>query len=440
MSDFLNQFSSKNYKKTENTSSPPRATAPFPLSGTDTSIVSEGLSDSTSPNRAKITAPDHDIEIDRGYHKRKIIRYGIIAGTVITVMVFVLLMVSILNQITVKNFVGTPLNDAKTWGLTNKISLEIETVFSNEYDENFILTQSKDPGEKIRKGSVLVFQVSLGPDPNETILLPDFSIMDTPQLYSWKEQNKANNVNIMQEFSDTAEMNRFIRMEFNNASINETNYTRKDGLLIYMSKGPFEKNISVPDFKEKTKTEADAWAKENKIEAIYTEQASEKAPKGSIISQDIEPGTKIAQNTKITFVICLGKAVIVPDFKKLTKDEAAVVSDLSVTVKTQYSTSVPYGRLISQSVPAGRQLIEEAPKVTAVYSEGRPYIDDLKGKTEKDLQAYFYDFSAKGAEITYSVVYVNSNEPKGQVVGSQPFNQFVEMKQKVIVQISTGNP
>ncbi|MCL1853702.1 MAG: PASTA domain-containing protein, partial [Peptococcaceae bacterium] len=216
-------------------------------------------------------------------------------------------------------------------------------------------------------------------------------------------------------------------------------YTRKDGLLIYMSKGPFEANITVPDFAEKAKAEAEAWVQQNKLEALYTEQPSDKVPPGFIISQDPEPGVKIAQSTPITFIVSTGKAVIVPNFSQMTQEEAMAQEDLSVTVRTQYSGTVAYGRLISQSVPAGRQLSDELARVTVIYSEGRPYIDDLVGKSEKELPAYFYEFTGKGAAITHSVVYVDSSEPKGQVVWASLYSQFVEMNAHVEIRVSKGN-
>ena len=417
MSDFLSQFSRKNYEARENTQ----------------------ITHAGRRIPAGITAPEHITEIDGEYNKRKLIRYGIIAATVIAVAVILYLMVSLFNQVTVKNFVGTSINDAKTWGITNKISIEIETVFNNQVDNNNIITQSKEAGKKMRKGSVLAFQVSQGPDPDERIELPDFTTMSIAQVNDWKSQNKANSANIMQENSDTVEAGQFIRKEFSNASVNESNYTRKDGLLIYMSKGLFEKNITVPDFKDKSKNEAEAWAKQNNIEAVYTESPSDKVPKDCVLSQDIEAGAKIAQNSKMAFVISSGKAVIVPNFNTLTKDEAMALTDLTVTIKTQYSVTIPYGRLISQSIPAGRQVTDDVPKVTAVYSEGRPYIDNLTEMSEKDLQAYFYEFTAKGARITYSVDYVDSAQVKGQVVWASVYSQFVDMEAHVQIHISKGN-
>ncbi|MCL1792009.1 MAG: PASTA domain-containing protein [Peptococcaceae bacterium] len=409
----------------------------------DASPASDSDSRSTSARVSErsvgIIASEHETELDRGYNKRKLVRYGVIGGTVIMVAIFLYLIVSIFNQITVKNFIGTSINDAKTWGITNKVSIEIESVYNNGFDSNHIIAQSQDSGKKIRKGSVLAFQVSLGPDPEEIIKLPEFESMNTTQIYAWKDINKANNVNVMQENSDEVEINQFIRKDFSNPSITEDNYTRKDGLLIYMSKGQFEKNITVPDFRGKFKREVDTWARQNKIDVVYLENSSGNIPKDCIISQEIEVGVKIAQNTKISFVVSTGKAVIMPNFSKMTKEEATTQEDISVTVKTQYSATVTYGKMISQSVPVGRQFTDETVKVFVVYSEGRPFMDDLVGKSEKELPAYFYDFTSKGAAITYNITYVDSSESKGQVTWMSIYNQYVEMNTCVEIRVSRGN-
>ncbi|MCL1792154.1 MAG: hypothetical protein FWG40_12595, partial [Peptococcaceae bacterium] len=58
---------------------------------------------------------------------------------------------------------------------------------------------------------------------------------------------------------------------------------------------------------------------------------------------------------------------------------------------------------------------------------------------EKELPSYFYEFTGKGANITYSVTYVDSGEPKGQVVSASLYNQYMEMTTHVEIQVSRGN-
>jgi serine/threonine-protein kinase len=428
MNDFLDQFSNKHYKTNSSTAN------------SDSIINGIAFSQDSSQNQsAKITSPVHDEDIDADYHRARIIKISIISVAIIVITAVVSVAAYILSLVTVMNFTNTLLSDAKTWALTNKVSIEVETAFSNEFDNGYVISQNKEAGQRIRKGSVLILYVSKGPDPDERITLPDFAIMDSMQISTWKETNKALNVNIMHEFSASIGTSQFIRLEFVNSSVNEANYTRKDSLLIFMSKGPYEKNIKVPDFVNKLKSESIAWAKQYSIELIYEEQASEKYPKDTILSQSIEPGVQISQGEEMTLLVSLGKAIVIPDFKKISMNEAAAITEFVVVMKTQYHASVPFGGLISQSLPLGQKFYDEMPRIVVTYSEGKPYIDDLKGKTEKDLQAYFYEFSSKGAEISYKVSYVDSPEPKGQVVNSEPHSQFVGMKQTVVVHVSKGN-
>ena len=388
-----------------------------------------------------IKGPEHAVAVDESYHKRRLMRILIISVSIIILGIMIFFAVRLSNQVTLKNFIGTSIDEAKTWGLTNRITIETEYEFSLEYDEDIIISQSREPQKKMQKGAVLSFIVSKGADPEERILLPDFSEMDTDQVYEWRDENKASGVNVNLEYSDTVPSGSLIRMQFNDSSVNESNYTRQDVLLIYMSRGKetFPADITVTDFTGKTKEEAEAFVTANELEATYTEEASETVPAGMIVSQSVEPETKIAKKSQIAFVISLGRSVIVPNFNSLSMEEAATYSGLQVQVKTEYSARTEYGKVIYQSVDAGTELTGENLSVEVIYSLGKPYMDNLIGTSEKELPAYFYDFRAKGADITYSVYYVDSYEPKGQIVAMSLYGEYLPMSSHVDIQVSKGN-
>jgi len=448
MSDFLNQFSSDTYKiDTYSQKKEPAAevqgegmiaaNANQELRNIDNNaIISE-----PAKRNSKIKAIEHTVEKDKSYLKNKIIRYFVLSGTIIAVITIICVFIFILNRITVKNLVGTNIKDAEIWGLSNKISLETDKQYTLEYEDGIIFEQNVEPDSKIQKGSVILLKVSKGPDPDEKIELPDFKTLNTAKIHEWKQQYKVLNANIIEEYSGTVEKGKFLRIDFTNSAVNENNYSRKDGLLIYVSKGDeiFENNITVPNFYKKAKTEAESWAKENNIEAAYKTTDSDNVPEDSIISQDLKAGTKIAKKSKITLTVSLGKAVIVPDFSTMTKEEAEQYTDLTLKVKSVYSDNFGYGYLISQSQPAGKKLIGEDQKAEVVYSEGLPYIDDLTGKTEKDLQSYFYELKSKGANIRYGIVYVDGAEPKGTTVWSSYSSEFVYTNTYIEIHISRGN-
>lgn len=157
------------------------------------------------------------------------------------------------------------------------------------------------------------------------------------------------------------------------------------------------------------------------------------------MGQSVAANEKVAKKSKLTVQVSAGKGITVPDFSTLTMTQAASVTGLTVIVRQVYGDS-PYGSLISQSQKAGTELTEKDDKnVEVVYSAGSPYIRDLSGKNEGDLQQYFYDeFRSKGAEIYFTSYYVNSDQPKGTVVAQSAKETWLPLAYTVEVGISNG--
>ena len=424
MSDFLNQFEKNIYKGPDNIQS---------------SIINQNTQ-SVYSNKG-IESVEHETVIDTKYNKNKTIRYIVTCITVIILAIFGFAIYKMLNRVTVKNLVGISINEAKTWGLKNNIEFDIEYVFNIEYNNDVIISQGQEANTKIQKGSIIYICVSKGPDQNEKLILPQFSEMDVVTIRNWIDANKAYNISVIQEYNDDIEANRFIKMEFRDTLIDESNYTRKDSLIVYVSKGKkAHELVSVPNFKDKPKSEVDTWAQTNGIEIIYEEKGSDKVPADSVISQDVEIGTKISKTDKITIELSVGKGISIPDFNTIPKQEATSYdSELIVKTKSRYSETVAYGKVISQSVKKGEILYGDNKKIEIIYSEGRPFIDKLVGRSEKELAAYFYDFLTYGANITYEVKYIDSYEEKGTVVWSSKSSEFIKMNEKIMVHVSRGN-
>jgi len=305
-----------------------------------------------------------------------------------------------------------------------------------------VISQDIAPGTTIQKGTIMAVSVSKGANPDEKLTLPDFATMTTTQVREWIKTNKTTNVNVIQEYNDTVAANQFIKKEFSDASIDASNFTRKDYMVIHMSRGrePVPTNISVPDFSGNTKTQVSTWLASKPVTIKYVEEGSDTVVTGQVISQDTPSGTQIAGGATITLKISIGKGETIPDFSKTNAAAApAYAPGLTVTVRSQYSDSVPYGKMISQSIAAGEILFGETKKLDVVYSEGKPFIDQLTGRMEKDLPAYFFAFVTKGANITYSVSYVDSANEKGTVVWVSKYNEFVAVSTNVSIRISRGN-
>jgi len=409
----------------------------------------DSFSNQKSPNQKKaksnqkIATTEHVVEKDDSYHKRKMIRNGIIGGSALVGCLLLFFMVRLINQVEVKDFVGTNIAEARTWGLTSKITIEEDQVFDIEYDENMIIEQSVEASGKLQKGSVLKLTVSKGPDPEEIIEIPDLESMTLNDVNEWRRSLRLDGVTVREEYDDEIEEGHFIKKEFAR-NVDEEAYRRRDGLVIYMSKGVevFEANIPVPDFKDKSKMEVESWAKENEIDLTIEERASSTVEIDHVISQSIEKDEKIAKHDEMTVVVSLGKSITVPNFSHYTSEDASTIApELNTLVQQRYSSTVAFGRLISQSEPAGKELIvdENMPVITLVYSLGQPFMESLIGDSVQVVAERFHNFTSRGANITYTINYVDSSAPKGEIVDMSKHSDFLAMTDHVNISVSKGN-
>jgi serine/threonine-protein kinase len=390
-----------------------------------------------------IEAVEHPVKVDPGYRRKRLLRAMIIVVSVLVLAALAVLIWHISRLVEVPELVGEPLSAAQTFCRDNGLELDVTEEYSMEAERGVILSQDVPAGENTTKGSVLALVVSGGPDPDERLVLPDFSKMKRTEAEQWISEMRADNLRLVQEFSDTVEAGGFLRLEFR-GEVDAENYRRRDYATLYYSKGAevFEKNITVPDFTDKMRGEVESWAQSNDLELTVEEADSDTVALGNVISQSVEPGEKLAKRDAFTVTVSLGKPRIVPDFSAYTAQTApGAAGQIPVIVETRFHESISYGRFISQSLASGTRLApDDDRQVTVVYSEGRPYLKDYRGTSEGDLPATFFnDYTSKGAAVTYELRYVDSYEPKGTVVGMSDFSRFIPMKFHVVIDVSRGN-
>ncbi|MHC5229521.1 PASTA domain-containing protein [Enterococcus sp. LJL99] len=349
------------------------------------------------------------------------------------------------THIKLPDFKGKELAEVRTWATENKVTLKIDQEYDLKNEANRIISQKIAPGKKIKKGSKFTVNASLGPDPEEKLTLPDFMTMSKKEAEKWLKENQATNLSLVDQYSETEEKGKALRFEIVNKDVSKENYKRKDKANVYYSKGKetFEKNISVPDFSKKTRADVESWAKNNEIEMTYEEDSSADISLDGIISQSIPKDQKIAKKESMSVKVSLGKGFVIPNFADYTFETAVnAVEGVSVQAKSVFSETVPYGQIISQSIEAGTELTsKDELKVVVYYSAGRPFLKDLRGNTvEGDLQKYFFEeFQSKGASIDYTIRYVDSDQPKGTVVGMSTFSQYIPLEYTATIDISLGN-
>lgn len=385
------------------------------------------------------------IETDPNYQKKRQKKAVIIGlGTLVALLLLFFGYYEI-THVKVPDFKDKELSEVRSWTTENGVKLAVEQTYNFEQAPNRIIDQSAK-GKKIKKGQTLTVEASIGPDPEQSIQLPDFKAMKLAEAKQWIAEQKAENIAVIEEYSDSVAKGDYIKFVISNKDVAAESYKRKDKAKVYYSKGKevFEKNITVPDFSGKTKDEVTEWAKKNELHLTTQEATSDTLESGKVISQSPAKETKIAKKEAFSIVVSTGKALVVPDFSQYTIDNAETKSSgLQIQVKQVFNETIPYGGFISQSIDSGTTYKEsdEKPEIQVTYSAGKPYLKDLRDSTlEGDLQKIFYEeYQAKGASITYQVNYVDSSVTKGTVVGMSKYNEFVPINYVVQISISKGN-
>ncbi|WP_429974998.1 PASTA domain-containing protein [Enterococcus sp. DIV0840c] len=427
MSDFLSKFDKKNE---------------------DSAIKGVSETDKFSnKTRKKMNHRENEepLETDPFFKKKKRKKYIFRLLITLSLIAVSVLLFFQFAYIRIGNFVDKDISDVRKWATEHNLAIDV----TPSYDKapvNQVLSQQEKAGSRVRKKSMLHVTISQGPNPEEKLDLPDFMKISREEAVKWIEENQAVNLTIVDEYHDEIKEQEPIRIEFTNKEVTKENYLRKDVGRIFFSKGKevFEKNIDVPDFRGKALSEVETWVKANEIELEVKKEASDTIEEGKIINQSLSSEEKIAKREKFQVTLSLGKGVTVPNFSEVLPDNAdSVAEGLSVRKRMQLTRNMPYGQLISQSIPAGTILTsEDEQAVDVVYSAGQPYIRDyrLGEYLEGDLQKLFFEeFRSKGANINYQVRYVNSSEPYGTIVGMSKFNQFLALEDTITFDISLGN-
>ncbi|APB31328.1 hypothetical protein BHY08_05485 [Vagococcus teuberi] len=226
---------------------------------------------------------EHDVEIDPDYKKKQQTKRILIGGIVGICLLLLYMVYYQMTHVSVPDFSGKTVVEAKNWATENKMKPEIKQEYSLKIDSNGIISQSIAPNKKIKKGSNITFKVSEGADPKGKIELPDFETMSKEEVEQWIKKNKAENVTIIDEYNDKIETGKFIRLEFTDKEVNKDHYLRQDIANVYFSKGKevFEKNISVPDFRKKAKGKREREKKrERRKSREREEERDERAERG----------------------------------------------------------------------------------------------------------------------------------------------------------------
>ncbi len=363
----------------------------------------------------------YDVFHEPFYKKREFYALCIAVLVIATVLFFFLYT----PKFEMEKLVGKEKSYVETYKETYDLQVSYFEDFNDDYNKGIVYEQSLKAGKEYKEGSILQVKISKGPDYSKKLSYPSFSEMTYDEAVEWRSANHASGTEIIKEYSDGVEENGFIKEDLGN--INKSDFKRESSIKIYYSKGKAETatEVTVPDFKNKTLSEVASWARTNSITMNVIEIYDKYLTAGIVIEQNIANGAKIPKGGEISVTVALGEGVVVPDYGKYNEvTSASAESKIAANVETVYSSSVPKGRIISQSVPAGTR-VKEGEKVDVVYSMGKVPIGNYVGMDYPTVANTIYELNSKGANITLQVVYWQQVE--GTVAGTVASQNYVNM-------------
>lgn len=201
------------------------------------------------------------------------------------------------GTVTLPNFVGKNIVQVEQdW--KDKLKFELVNEYNDEYDDGIIFWQSQTAGKSVKEGYTLTLKVSKG---RQMTIIPDMT--GTEQAVAESELKAAHfNVVLRTMFDDEVAEGLVIKTEPPAGS----EYAVGGTVTIFVSKGPVDTQVKVPDVVGMTKEKAIAALKENKLVA-KVEEIEHEGDKGKVIDQSIDAGDKVDMETEVTIYVSTGE-------------------------------------------------------------------------------------------------------------------------------------
>ncbi|MDO4701172.1 MAG: PASTA domain-containing protein [Erysipelotrichaceae bacterium] len=318
-------------------------------------------------------------------------------------------------KIKMPDFVGQPKKEISAWIKQQGIEpakIVVNEEYSLEVDENVVISQSIKEGTKIHKNAAITFVISKGANPDEKVEFPsDVLSLTKSDLNDWITKNKLSKVKITTAYSETIEEGKVI--SFDLKGVDRDSFTRGTNVTFTVSKGkqPAGTVTVNAEYQNEAFETFEAWAKTNKLVIDKTEVYDDKVPAGKIVYISIKKDQQIKQGETVVVKVSKGKAVVMIDFKGMSKDKVAdwcATNTIKCYAKEQWSDSVEQNIVMSQSVKKGT-VLDANSVVDYTVSLWRPDLLTFGGTTGADLQRWIQEQNRKGGQVLPDLKVVGGN-------------------------------
>jgi len=200
---------------------------------------------------------------------------------------------------TIETLTGKTEAEINAWA--ESISLPSERllytyIYSDTTEEGKAISQSVNAGGKLARNQVLTVTMSLGPNVDTSVSIPDFTGQTLEQIQAWMEENSMTNVTYTTEDNNELEEGTFISI----SPAAGSSVKPEAEVIVTTSHTDL---VTVPSFSGMTRANIDAWCEENGVYARYTYEWSGTTYSGYYIRSDVSEGDRIEAGSTITFVL-----------------------------------------------------------------------------------------------------------------------------------------
>ena len=358
----------------------------------------------------------------------------IVGSLLITIysVVNILLTTGILNlpkDEYVPNFYNKNVLEVTDWKNKNNVKVVESYEYSDTILKDYVISQDKQAPTLTKDIDELVITISLGPDLEKQVIVPNFVGLKYDEVLKYIEENHLSNVTI--EYQKSEKDPDTVITQSKSGTMK-----RSDEIVITFAKSSDETDeIEIIDFTNKTELYARSWLEKYGFKVQIIEDYSDDIEAGLVMDQSAKNETKNAKEDTITLTISKGKQILAPDIITMNSDEInkwAIENSIKIKYKEEYSDTTPLGDVIKSSIDKG-DVVDTNEEVVITISKGKLEMINITTVNE------FINW-AEQEKIDYKINYESSDSVKkdGIIKCSHKTGELIKNDDTIILTVSKG--
>ena len=314
----------------------------------------------------------------------------------------------------VPNFYNQSILEVDSWYKENNIDVVKLYEYSDTIKKYHVISQDTLYPTLTKDINTITITISLGPDLNKEIIVPNFIGLSIDDVISFAEKNYLSNISINYQISEDS-IDKVISQSKSGT------LKRNDNIIVTLGKSEETGDINIIDLTNKSKLYALAWLNKYNFKVEINEEYSDKVTEGYVIKQNYVNEIKNPNDDVITLTISKGKMILAPDITSMSQEEInewVLNNNLKITYKEAYSDEVFAGDIISANVKEN-DVINNS-DIEVIISKGAlkmiKYINLNNFINWAEENNVSYDIKYEASAIVKKDSLISSSHKEGQVI------------------------